>query len=60
MEDTFRQLFKRMIAKNTFIIGNEDLTGLNPPDLPKLFIGTQQIKVRSQFYTVNFGIFINK
>ena len=64
MEDTFRQLFKRMIVKNrldlTFIIGNDDLTCLNLLDLPKQFTGTQQIKVRSQFYTVNFGIFINK
>ncbi len=49
MEDTFRQLFKRMIAKNAFIIGNEDLTGLNPLDLPKLFIGTQQIKLGHNF-----------
>lgn len=64
IEDTFRQLFKRMIVKNrldlVFIVGNEDVTGLNLLDLPKKFTGKQQIKVRSQYYTVNFGIFINQ
>lgn len=42
-----------MVVKNrldsTFIIGNEDIAGLNLKDLPKLFTGTQQIKVRSHF-----------
>lgn len=64
IEESFRILFKRMIVKNrldlTFIIGNENVTNLNLLDLKKILVGSHQIKVRAQHYTVKFGIFINK
>lgn len=52
-----------MIVKSrtdlTFIIGNDDISKLDLLNLPKLFKGTHRIKVRAQFYTVNFGFFFN-
>ena len=64
IEESFRILFKRMIVKNrldlTFIIGNENVDNLNLLDLKKILVGSHQIKVRAQHYTVKFGIFINK
>ena len=52
-----------MIVKSrtdlTFIIGNNDVSKLDLLNLPKLFKGTYKIKVRAQFYTVNFGVFFN-
>lgn len=63
ISNTFRHLFKHVIVKNrlhlTFIIGREDMTGLNLLDLPECIKGTYEIKVRAQIYQVEFGIYIN-
>lgn len=52
-----------MIVKSrtdlTFIIGSDDVSKLDLLNLSKLFKGTYKIKVRAQFYTVNFGVFFN-
>lgn len=54
---------KHVIVKNrlhlTFIIGREDMTGLNLLDFPECIKGTYEIKVRAQIYQVEFGIYIN-
>ncbi len=44
----------------TFIIGNENLKGLDLSNLPKSFESEHQIKVRGQFYTVKYGVFFNR
>lgn len=63
ISNTFRHLFKHVIVKNrlhlTFVIGREDMTGLNLLDLPECIKGTYEIKVRAQIYQVEFGIYIN-
>lgn len=43
----------------SFVIGREDMTGLNLLDLPECIKGTYEIKVRAQIYQVEFGIYIN-
>ncbi len=62
-EQDYRALFKKMIVKSrtdlTFIIGSEDISKLDLLNLPKKFQGTYRIKVRGQYYTVNFGVFFN-
>lgn len=62
-EQKYKFFFKKMIVKSrtdlTFIIGNNDVSKLDLLNLPKLFKGTYKIKVRAQFYTVNFGVFFN-
>lgn len=62
-EQKYKFFFKKMIVKSrtdlTFIIGNDDVSKLDLLNLPKLFKGTYKIKVRAQFYTVNFGVFFN-
>ena len=64
IRQSLRILFKRMIVKNrldlTFIIGNENVANLNLFNLKKILVGSHQIKVRAQHYTVKFGIFIDK
>ena len=60
-EQKYKFFFKKMIVKSrtdlTFIIGNDDVSKLDLLNLSKLFKGTYKIKVRAQFYTVNFGVF---
>lgn len=62
-EQDYRALFKKMVVKSrtdlTFIIGSEDISKLDLLRLPKKFQGTYKIKVRGQYYTVNFGVFFN-
>lgn len=61
-DQNYRTLFKKMVVKSRtdliFIIGAEDLNGINLLDLPKAFQGTYMIKVRAQLYKVNFGIHV--
>ena len=60
----YRSLFKKLVVKSrtdlTFIVGNDDLSGIDLQALPRCFEGEHKIKVRGQFYLVKYGIFFNK
>ncbi|MBQ6920518.1 MAG: recombinase family protein [Bacilli bacterium] len=62
-EQNYRGLFKKVVIKSrtdlTFIVGNDKLNGLDLLNLPKVLKGTKTIKVRGQFYLVNFGICVH-
>ena len=62
-DPNFRKLFKKVIIKSrndlTFIIGNENVEHLDLLNLPKVLNSKYPIKVRAQFYNVDFGICFN-
>ena len=62
LDQDYRKLFKRAVIKSrtdiTFIIGGENLEGIDLLNLPKGMPGTHTIKVRAQLYKVSFGLYI--
>lgn len=63
-EQNYRTLLKRLVIKSrtdlTFVIGNEDLSGLDLMNLKRCFESEHRIKVRGQFYIVKYGVFFNR